>query len=189
MNTICVGFFLFTVYWSLNLPQSTTQHRTAARDRRARCAVLTISDTRTPETDKGGKLIAESLGAAGHTVADRRIVPDEPDQIRAALDAWLSSDPAFDAVLTTGGTGISSRDTTVEVAKALLDKELEGFGELFRMLSYEQVGAAAMLSRAVGGLAGETLLFCLPGSTNAVELAMTKLIVPELPHLVWERGR
>ena len=169
------------------MSEATTQHRAAAADRRARCAVLTVSDTRTPETDKGGRLIIDQLEAAGHEAVEYQIVRDEPAQIENQLRAWLDAKP--DVILTTGGTGISSRDTTVEVARCLLDKELEGFGELFRMLSYEEVGAAAMLSRAVSGLAGDTLLFTLPGSTNAVGLALTKLILPELPHLIWERAR
>lgn len=182
------------------MSDSTAQHRAAAADRRARCAVLTVSDTRTPETDKGGRLIIDQLEAAGHEVTDYEIVKDEPKQIEAQLMAWLDSSlkpqaSPLDAVLTTGGTGIASRDTTVEVVRRLIHapggggKELEGFGELFRMLSYEEVGPAAMLSRAVAGLAGETLLFALPGSTNAVNLALTKLILPELPHLIWERSR
>lgn len=169
--------------------ESTAQHRAAAADRRARCAVLTVSDTRTPETDKGGKLIIEQLEAAGHEVAAYEIVRDEPDAIETRLQDWLHQTPAFDAILTTGGTGIAARDTTVEVARRFINKELEGFGELFRMLSWEEVGPAAMLSRAVAGLSGETLLFTLPGSTNAVGLAMSKLIIPEMPHLIWERAR
>ena len=168
---------------------STDDHHRAAADRRARCAVLTVSDTRTAATDRGGDTVAATLTAAGHTVEARALVPDEPEAVRAAIRGWLDAAAPPDVVITTGGTGIARRDTTVEVARELIDKELEGFGELFRMLSYEQVGPAAMLSRAVGGLAGETLLFTLPGSVNAVTLAMEKLIVPELPHLVWERSR
>lgn len=175
------------------MSEATTQHRAAAADRRARCAVLTVSDTRTADTDRGGRLIIEHLEAAGHEVTDYQIVKDEPKQIESVLTGWIHHAEPLDAVLTTGGTGISSRDTTVEVARRLIEtsggKELEGFGELFRMLSYEEVGPAAMLSRAVAGLAVDTLLFTLPGSTNAVELALTKLILPELPHLIWERTR
>ncbi len=174
---------------------STQEHRDKAAGRRAVCAVLTISDTRTRETDKGGKLICDQLAAAGHTIGAYEIVKDEPAPIEAQLRAWLSAGSStshshpFDAICTTGGTGIASRDTTIEVVERLLTKKLDGFGELFRMLSYEEVGAAAMLSRAIGGLSGETLLFAMPGSTNAVNLAMSKLIVPELPHLIWERSR
>lgn len=171
------------------MSESTDQHRAAAQGRSAACAVLTVSDTRTEATDKGGKIIIEHLQAAGHTIADYRIVKDEPAALETQLRNWLNQNKPLDAVLTTGGTGIARRDTTVEVVRRLLDKELEGFGELFRMLSWQDVGAAAMLSRAVAGLAGETLIFAMPGSTNAVQLAMSKLIVPELPHLVWERTR
>jgi molybdenum cofactor biosynthesis protein B len=180
---------------------STQEHREQARDRKAVCAVLTISDTRTKATDKGGRTIIDALEAAGHTVAAYEIVRDEPAQIEAQLRAWLgvsggggglrlaSNEKKFDLICTTGGTGIASRDTTIEVVERLLTKRLDGFGELFRMLSWPEVGAAAMLSRAVGGLSGETLLFTMPGSVNAVGLAMSRLIVPELPHLVWERAR
>lgn len=184
------------------MSQSTAEHRAAAKGKTARCCVLTISDTRTEETDKGGRLIIESLNAAGHKIEDYSIVPDEPEQISTQLDAWLhiatfgdcedeqgQPAPCVDVIITTGGTGIARRDTTIEVARRFLDKELEGFGELFRMLSYEEVGPAAILSRAVAGLSNETLIFCLPGSTNAVKLALDKLIVPELPHLIWERKR
>lgn len=166
---------------------STEQHRQAAEGQSATCCVLTVSDTRTEDTDTGGGLICEQLRAADHTIAHYAIVPDEPDAIDAKLRAWLDDEP--DVIITTGGTGIARRDTTIEVVDRMIDKPLEGFGELFRMLSYEQVGAAAMLSRATGGLCGETLLFALPGSSKAVELAMSRLLIPELPHLVWERRR
>ena len=167
---------------------STEQHRAAAATQVARCGVITISDTRTPETDKGGALIRSLLEAAGHAVVDHTIVPDEAPVIDAQLRAWLQGN-VFDVILTTGGTGISSRDTTIEVVDRLLAKPLDGFGELFRMLSWDEVGPAAMLSRATGGLSHETLLFAMPGSTNAVRTAMEKLIVPELKHLIWERRR
>jgi len=130
----------------------------------------------------------EGLTQAGHAVDRYELVRDEAKEIAAQLGSWLDHD-AFDLIITTGGTGISSRDTTIEVVERLLDKRLDGFGELFRMLSWKQIGAAAMLSRAVGGLAGETLLFTLPGSPNAVSLALKELILPELPHLLWERRR
>ena len=168
--------------------ESTAAHRAAAADRRARCAVLTISDTRNEATDAGGRLLREKLTAAGHTVIARAIVRDEATLIDAQLRNWLARND-LDAILTTGGTGISSRDTTIEVVQRLLTKPLDGFGELFRMLSFEDVGPAAMLSRAVAGLAHETLLFALPGSTNALNLALDRLILPELPHLIWERRR
>lgn len=179
------------------MSESANQHRKHAQGKSARCAVLTVSDTRIAESDTGGKLIIDALKQAGHSVTDYTLVKDDPKQIEAQLRSWLAlSDqpPATshqppDLIITTGGTGIARRDTTVEVVRRLLDKELEGFGELFRMLSYAEVGPAAMLSRAVAGLAGETLIFTLPGSPNAVRLAMEKLIIPELPHMVWERGR
>ena len=166
----------------------TSEHREQARSERANCAVLTISDTRTKDNDHSGGLIVKLLEAAGHTIDAYGIVRDEPDWIKSQLRHWLQ-DSRIDVICTTGGTGITSRDTTVEVARQLIDKELEGFGELFRMLSWDEVGSAALLSRAVAGLAGETLIFTLPGSLNAVKLAMTRLIVPELPHLIWERRR
>ncbi len=175
--------------------ESTAQHRDAAADRRARCAVLTVSDTRTKADDRGGRRIIESLEAAGHEVVAYEIVKDEPDEVEDRLSAWLSAQAPADAIITTGGTGIASRDTTVEVARRFITKELEGFGELFRMLSWEEVGPAAMLSRAVAGLAVTpnnrvgALVFALPGSLEAVELGMSKLIIPELPHLIWERRR
>jgi len=166
-----------------------------AHKRPVSCAVLTVSDTRTPETDKGGPLIQRLLADAGHRTVAWAIVPDDPEKIRSQIEQWLA-DPAVHAILITGGTGIARRDTTIEVVRSLLTAELEGFGELFRMLSYEQVRAAAMMSRATGGIAsrssdtgGDTIVFAMPGSTAAVELAMTKLIAPQLAHLVWERSR
>ncbi len=170
------------------MSDSVEEHRHRAAGRSARCAVVTVSDSRTPSTDTSGDLIVERLAAAGHEVVRRALVPDEPERLAVELSACIEED-ALDLVVTTGGTGISSRDTTIEVAERLLDKRLEGFGELFRMLSFEQIGAAAMLSRATAGLAGETLLFALPGSPDAVELALERLIVPELSHLLWERKR
>lgn len=167
---------------------STQEHRAKAAAQRATFAVLTISDTRTAETDEAGRIIRTLLTGAGHSQRHYAIVKDEPDLIDQHLRAWLG-ESGLDLIVCTGGTGIASRDTTIDVVRRLLEQELEGFGELFRMLSFEQVGPAAMLSRAVGGLAGETLLFALPGSTNAVRLAMEKLILPELPHMVWERRR
>lgn len=167
---------------------STNEHRAKAADQLANCAVLTISDTRTEADDKGGKLVREALEERGHVVRAHAIVKDEPVAIEQQLRAWLA-DSSLHAIITTGGTGIAKRDTTIEVVERLLDKKLDGFGELFRMLSWSEVGSAAMLSRAIAGLAGETLLFALPGSSNAVKLAMGKLIGPELSHLVWERRR
>lgn len=175
------------------MSESADRHRATARatgaGRGARCAVLTISDTRTRDDDRGGRTIIEALEGAGQQIAAYQLVPDEADRIAAVLADWLAAAEPPDLIVTTGGTGIASRDTTIEVVERLLDKRLDGFGELFRMLSWEEVGAAAMLSRATGGLAGETLLFALPGSPAAVRLAMEKLIVPELGHLIWERQR
>jgi len=164
-------------------------HRRAAHGLTAACAVLTVSDTRTEATDRSGAYLAEVLAGAGHRVVARTIVPDEPSEIGGALSGWLSGEARIDLILTTGGTGIASRDTTIEVVERLLDKRIDGFGELFRMLSHREIGAAAMLSRAVGGLAGGSLVFALPGSSAAVRLAMEELILPELPHLLQELRR
>ena len=164
------------------------EHRSAAEGLTAVCAVLTVSDTRTAADDRSGDLLVSALEAAGHRVAAREIVPDEPTRVDAVLRRWLAEGEA-EVVVTTGGTGIAVRDTTVEVVERLLDKRLDGFGELFRMLSHREIGAAAMLSRAVAGLAGRTVLFALPGSSAAVRLALEELIVPELPHVLRELRR
>ena len=149
------------------------------------CAVITVSDTRTLATDRGGPLIAERLAAAGHEVVAREIVPDEPATMRAILKN-LGDRADVDAILMTGGTGVGRRDQTFEPVSGLLEKSLPGYGELFRMLSFEQVGPAAMLSRAIGGLMAGKILLTMPGSPAAVQLAMDRLIVPELGHLVRE---
>lgn len=150
------------------------------------CAVVTVSDTRTEETDTSGRLIIDQLQAAGHSVILYRIVPDDP----AAVNAVLYTMPIeAKAVLLNGGTGISPRDQTVEAAEALFEKRLPGFGELFRSLSYSQIGAAAMMSRATAGVMGGRVVYLMPGSTGAVSLAMEKLILPELSHAVWEVSR
>ncbi len=166
------------------------EHRRAAEGLTGACAVLTVSDTRTAATDRGGDAVAGALEAAGHRVVAREIVADEPTRIDATLRRWLDSGAGgrggVEVVITTGGTGVAARDTTVEVVERLLDKRLDGFGEIFRMLSFREIGAAAMLSRAVGGLSGRTALFALPGSEAAVRLALGELIVPELPHLLRE---
>ena len=151
-----------------------------------RCFVLTISDTRTETTDASGSAIVELLTGAGHVISGRRIVRDDPAEVR---DTLLKNLAATDVVITTGGTGITARDSTYEALSALLDKRLDGFGELFRMLSYAEIGAAAMLSRAVGGSIGSTAVFSLPGSEHAVRLAMTRLILPEVGHVVRELRR
>ena len=152
-----------------------------------RCGVITISDTRTPATDTSGAAICALVEAAGHTVTRYQLVKDEPDQI-AALVREVSN-TGCQVILTNGGTGIARRDSTFEAIDALIDKRLPGFGELFRMLSFAEIGPAAMLSRATAGMIGGTLVFCMPGSTSAVRLAMEQLIVPQLPHLIWETIR
>jgi len=145
-------------------------------------AVLTVSDTRTLETDGTGRSLAEALEAAGHTVAGRRVVPDEAKGIAAGASAWLLDD-RVQIVIVNGGTGISPRDVTPEAVRPLLDKELPGFGEAFRALSFQDIGSAAMLSRALAGTASGKVLFCLPGSTGGAILALDKLILPEAGHL------
>ena len=157
------------------------EHR--RQGQQARCLVITVSDSRTPETDRSGDKMAELLLGGGHLVTERILIPDEPDQIRSALKGALKN-PEIDAVLTNGGTGIAPRDLTTDVVAELLDQPLDGFGELFRSLSFAEIGSAAMLSRAIGGIAGKTLVFSLPGSTKAVDLGMSKLVVPELGHLI-----
>lgn len=169
------------------MSQSTAEHRASSPQSLA-CAVVTVSDTRTLETDSGGQAVIERLIAAGHRVLAREIIPDEPAQMRTLLLAF-SDQPDLDAVLLTGGTGISSRDQTFETISSMLTKPLPGYGELFRMLSYQEVGAAAMLSRAVGGLMGKLVVLTMPGSPAAVRLAMEKLVLPELGHLVREARR
>ncbi len=161
-------------------------HQESARGITVRCAVITISDTRTEETDRSGTLTRKRLEERGHQVAHYAIVPDEPEQIGALLDELAGR---VDVILTNGGTGISGRDTTYEVVAARLEKTLPGFGELFRMLSFQEIGSGAMLSRAIGGVYRNTLIFAMPGSLDAVKLALDQLILPELRHLVWEIRR
>jgi molybdopterin adenylyltransferase len=153
-----------------------------------RCAVFTVSDTRTVETDTGGAEVVRLLTEAGHVVVERTIVPDEPNRMRPRLEL-LRDTGQVDVVLMTGGTGISIRDQTYETVTALITKPLPGYGELFRMLSYEEIGASAMLSRATGGLMDRTVLLTMPGSRAAVKLAMERVILPEIGHLVREARR
>jgi molybdenum cofactor biosynthesis protein B len=148
-------------------------------------AIVTVSDTRTLETDTGGALVEEMLRAAGQPVTGRRIVPDEPEAIRSALDQAIADADAR-AVVLTGGTGVAPRDVTPDTVEPELDRVVPGFGELFRMLSYEDIGSAALLSRAVAGLKQGKVVFVIPGSRGAVRLAMEKLILPELGHLAGE---
>ena len=169
------------------MTMSHIEHRRAAPSS-TRCFVVTISDTRTEDDDTGGRTIVQLLSAEGHEVRGKTIVPDDPVAVRSELETRLA-DPTLQVVVTTGGTGISSRDQTYDVISGLLDKKLDGFGELFRALSYQEIGAAAMLSRACAGTARGKILISIPGSENAVRLAMTKLILPELGHLVREVSR
>lgn len=163
------------------------QHRLEG-PRQVPTAILTVSDTRTVESDTSGALIRRLLSRAGHPIVASVILPDEPSRIRRALRAW-GRDRRIRAVILTGGTGISPRDGTFEAVDGLLEKKLEGFGEIFRMLSYRQVGSAAILSRATAGTYRGRILFSLPGSEKAVALAMKKIILPELGHLVRELSR
>jgi molybdenum cofactor biosynthesis protein B len=159
-------------------------HRREAREK-VPTWIVTVSDTRTAETDSGGALLAELLEAAGHPVVGREIARDEPAAIRAALDAALAREGVA-AVLFTGGTGVAPRDVTPETLEPRLDRVIPGFGELFRALSYQEIGSAALLSRALGGIAAGRVVLALPGSRAAIALAMEKLVLPELGHLAAE---
>jgi molybdenum cofactor biosynthesis protein B len=167
--------------------RSVSEHRADA-PKALNLAVMTVSDTRTMETDTSGALIVALAEAAGHRILERVIVPDEPERMTPLLRDFASRHELH-AILITGGTGISPRDQTYETVNALLTKPLPGYGELFRMLSYAEIGPACILSRAVGGLMGEAVVLVMPGSRAAVELAMSKIILPELPHLVREARR
>ncbi len=159
-------------------------------DRLINVSVLTVSDTRTKETDKGGQLVQQYLKDLNVEIKEGhyQIVKDDVTEIQTQVNEWLSKD--VDAIITTGGTGISQRDVTIEAIKPLLDKEIEGFGEIFRYLSYtEDVGARAILSRAIAGTVGHQVIISIPGSTGAVKLAMEKLITKELNHLVHELNK
>ncbi len=168
---------------------SAQQHREiAARQGPVHVAIVTVSDTRTRENDTGGDLIENRITVAGHKVVFRTIVKDEPAQIGALLDQIVNETDAR-LILFTGGTGIAPRDTTYDVLAGKLEKTMPGFGELFRMLSYQEVGAAAMLSRATAGTYRGRVVISMPGSPNAVQVAMDKLIMPEIQHLAWEVAR
>lgn len=150
------------------------------------CMIITISDTRTGKTDKSGDRMERCLQEAGHQVKFREIIKDDSSSIKAMIDAGCEN-PDVDVILTNGGTGIAFRDVTIETIKEMLDKEMPGFGEIFRMLSYEEdIGSAAILSRAIAGVRNHTAIFSTPGSSGAVKLAMEKLILPELSHVVNE---
>ena len=183
-------FFVFSSFvakiWGVP-ERSDVQHKALAPTS-VRCYIVTVSDTRTEETDTGGRAITELLAGAGHTVAGRMIVKDEPALVRGTIERQLAS-ADVQVVITTGGTGITSRDSTFEAVDALLEKRLDGFGELFRMLSFEQIGPAAMMSRASAGLAAGKIVVSLPGSEAAVRLAMERLLLPELGHLVQQASK
>jgi len=172
----------------VSAPSSTPEEHKAHAPRAVGCWVLTISDTKTTETDASGALIRSLVEAAGHRVVGATIVRDEPGDVRE-LVREACADPDVRVVIATGGTGITARDSTFEAIEGLLEKRLPGFGELFRMLSYQEVGAAAMLSRAQMGVHARRIVVSLPGSPNACRLALEKLLLPELSHLVREVSR
>lgn len=169
----------------LRTSQSTEEHRAQAPGK-VRCFVLTVSDSRDAESDTSGYLIRDFLENASHTVVGSQIVRDEESAIREAVQTATNGIFDPEIIIVTGGSGIGARDVSPEALRPLMTKELPGFGEIFRVLSFQEVGAAAMLSRAFAGVVGRTLLFVLPGSTNAVKLAMSRIIIPELGHLVRE---
>lgn len=160
-----------------------TEHKDKAH-RSVSCAVITASDTRTEDTDTSGKKIKDLLSEQHHAVVSYQILKDEPVQIAAAVRTLLDRQDV-DAILINGGTGIAPRDTTFEAIQGLLEKEIPGFGELFRLLSYHDIGSAAMMTRATAGVAKDKIVVSLPGSTGAVELGMTKLVLPELGHMLF----
>src|SRR5262245_20054217 len=168
-------------------PVSQTEHKAKA-PASVRCFVITVSDTRTEATDTGGSAIASLLEQAGHAVARRTIGKEEPALVRGVIERQLAN-PEVQVIITTGGTGITSRDSTYEAIDTLLQKRLDGFGELFRMLSYQQIGPAAMMSRATAGLVAGRIVVSLPGSEAAVRLAMERLLIPELGHMVQQASR
>jgi molybdenum cofactor biosynthesis protein B len=169
-------------------PADSGHHHRSTAPQSVATVVISVSDTRTLDTDTGGQLVLEHLEAAGHTVAAREIVKDDPGEITAAVRRALGQAGA-QALILTGGTGVAPRDVTPDTVEPLLDRVVPGFGELFRMLSYEDIGSAALLSRALAGLAGGSVVFVIPGSRGAVRLAMEKLIVPELAHLAGEAAK
>ena len=169
-------------------PDATPREHRAHAPTSVACFVLTISDTRTPETDTGGGVVRDLLTRAGHTLVGSAITKDEPADVQRIVREQCAN-PAVQALILSGGTGITSRDSTFEAVQALLDKHLPGFGELFRMLSYQEIGPAAMLSRAHAGVRGGRIVVSLPGSPNACRLALEKLVLPELGHLVREANR
>jgi len=151
-------------------------------------AIMTVSDTRNRRTDETGRVLREGLEKAGHKVIRQGIVKDERKEIHSWLREALQDD-RIHVIITNGGTGVAGRDVTIETVRPLLDKELPGFGELFRMLSHKEIGSAAMMSRTLAGVAGRKVVISLPGSPDAARIALRELIVPEIGHLVWEATR
>jgi molybdenum cofactor biosynthesis protein B len=172
----------------MSRPDSTPVEHRATAPRSIGCWVLTVSDTKTPDTDTSGQLIRTLLTDAGHQVVGSSIVRDEPKDVQRVIREACANDEVR-AVLVTGGTGVTSRDSTYEAIEAMLDKRLPGFGELFRMLSYQEIGAAAMMSRAQLGVHARRIVVSMPGSPNACRLALEKLVIPELSHLIREVSR
>lgn len=174
----------------MTVPEGTAAHRAeASRLGALRCGVLTVSDSRTEATDESGNLIADLLIAAGHTIRVRALLKNDEANVRTTVSEWLGRGD-LQAILMTGGTGLGSRDRSIEAVRPLFEKEIPGFGELFRLLSYqEQIGTTAILSRAAAGSARGAVIVSMPGSRAAVELAMSRILIPELPHLLREIGR
>ncbi|MBI4469576.1 MAG: MogA/MoaB family molybdenum cofactor biosynthesis protein [Acidobacteria bacterium] len=166
---------------------SHVEHHSKARGP-VRCAAITVSDTRTEETDTGGRLLKELLGASGHAVVHYEIIRDEPEKIRDVIET-LSVTTDCQAIIFTGGTGISKRDRTFDVVDSMVEKRIPGFGEIFRYLSFQEIGSAAILSRAGAGVYQGRILVTLPGSPGGVRLGMERLVLPELAHMVWEANR
>jgi molybdopterin adenylyltransferase len=163
------------------------EHKAAAPSS-VRCFIITVSDTRTMDDDASGQAITQLLTAAGHVVTGRTVVKDDPDMVHSTVERHLA-DVGVQVIITTGGTGITSRDSTYEAISTLLEKRLDGFGELFRMLSYQEIGPAAMMTRALAGLVARRIVIALPGSPGAVRLALEKLVIPELGHLVQQASK
>ena len=165
-----------------------TKHEESAPAVSVGCALITTTDSRDESQDVSGSVAKSILEGAGHRIVFYDLVPNDREKIRSLVGSLLSRDDVR-LIVTTGGTGLGTKDVTVDAVASLLDRTIEGFGILFQMLSYEQVGSAGMLSRALGGVASGKLIFCLPGSPAAVELALERLIVPQIPHMIWELDR
>lgn len=170
-----------------NQKMSHTEHKQHAREG-VKCAVLTLSDSRTRENDDSGGMIRRSLEENGHRVLFYEVMKDDREMLEKTLSK-LISDPGVEVIIMNGGTGISKRDITIEVVREFIEKELVGFGELFRFLSYQEIGSAAIMSRALAGVCKGKVLISMPGSKNAVTLGMEKIIIPEIGHMVWDANR